>query len=116
VGKVSFDFTDEQRKRLENLRAIALTIPREGTLAATENDCAHLTDREYLFTLKYDHQGADYLLYSDDNVTFGDARRIVRKELKDKTFGFHAERPGFTVLRRGAPTKRNAELLERVPR
>lgn len=113
VGKVSFDFTDEQRERLTNLRAIALTIPREGTLAATENDCAHLTDREYLFTLKYDHQGADYLLYSDDNVSFGDARRIVRQALKDKSFGFHSERPGFVVLRRGAPTKRNAELLER---
>jgi uncharacterized membrane protein len=115
-GKARFDFTDKHRKRLENLRAIALTIPREGSLAATENDCPHLTDREYLFTLKYDHQGADYLLYSDDNVTFGDARRIVRKELKDGSFGFHSERPGYVVLRRGAATHRNAELLERLPR
>jgi uncharacterized membrane protein len=114
-GKARFDFTDEHRKRLENLRAIALTIPREGTLAATENDCPHLTDREYLFTLKYDHQGADYLLYSEDNITFGDANRIVRKELKDKTFGFHSERPGYVVLRRGAPTRRNAKLLKRLP-
>lgn len=116
-GKARFDFTDEHRERLANLRAIAATIPREGTLAATEKDCAHLTDREYLFTLKYDPQGADYLLYSDDGITFGEARNIVQQALKDESFGFHSKRPGYVVLRRGAPTDRNAQLLKRtVPR
>jgi uncharacterized membrane protein len=114
VGKVSFDFTDEHRQRLANLRSIAGTIPRDGTLAATEKDCAHLTDREYLFTLKYEAQGANYLLYSDDGISFGEARRIVREALSDKSFGFHSERPGFVVLRRGADTTRNDELLQRL--
>ena len=113
-GKVSFDYTDQQRENLRNLREVAATIPKNAVLAATEFDCAHLAEREYLFTLKYVPEGDDYVLYGYDNLDFGEARSWVRKALETKTHGFHAERPGFVVLRRGAPADRNAELLSKL--
>lgn len=116
-GLVQFDFTARHLENLRNSRAIAATIPPDASLAATEHDPPHLAQREYLFTLKYEHQGADYMLYSYDDIDFGAARRIVAEELATGRFGFHAERPNFVVLRRGAPTDRNEELLRQlVPR
>ena len=110
-GRVRFDLTRQHLENLRNLREIARTIPPDASVAATEHDTPHLAQREYLFTLKYEHQGADYLLYSYDDLDFGAARRIVTEELQSGRFGFHAERPNFVVLRRGAPLDRNAELL-----
>jgi uncharacterized membrane protein len=110
-GRVQFDFTDRHRDNLRNLREIAATIPPNASVAATEVDTPHLAERHHLFTLKYEHQGADYLLYGYDALDVGIARRIVFDELSSGRFGFHAERPNFVVLRRGAPTDRNAELL-----
>lgn len=111
-GRVRFDLTRQHLENLRNLREIARTIPPDASVAATEHDTPHLAQREYLFTLKYEHQGADYLLYSYDDLDFGAARRIVTDELQSGRFGFHAERPNFVVLRRGAPLDRNAELLQ----
>ena len=113
-GRVQFDFTPEHAEKLKNLREIAETIPANASVAATEHDTPHLAQREYLFTLKYEHQGADFLLYSYDDIDFGAARRIVTDELTAGRFGFHAERPNFVVLRRGAPIDRNAELLQNL--
>jgi uncharacterized membrane protein len=110
-GRVEFEFTEHQRENLRNLREIAKTIPPTASVAATEVDTPHVAQREYLFTLKYEHQGADYLLYGYDALDIGIARRIVFDELSSGRFGFHAERPNFVVLRRGAPTDRNPELL-----
>ncbi|MCC6901037.1 MAG: hypothetical protein IT377_18810 [Polyangiaceae bacterium] len=115
-GLVQFDFSDRHRENLRNLREIARTIPPDASVAATEHDTPHLAQREFLFTLKYEHQGADYLLYSYDDLDFGAARQIVSDELSAGRFGFHAERPNFVVLRRGAPVDRNEELLGRLRR
>ena len=100
-------------KPIPNAAANVITNAN-ASVAATEHDTPHLAQREYLFTLKYEHQGADFLLYSYDDIDFGAARRIVTDELTAGRFGFHAERPNFVVLRRGAPVDRNAELLQRL--
>lgn len=113
-GKVEFHYTDQHREALANLREIAKTIPRDAKLAATEHDTPHLAERPYLYTLKYYTYDAEYLLYSYDDLHFGAARALVQQSLKSGEFGWHAERPGFVVLRRGAPTTRNAELLAKL--
>ena len=113
-GLVQFDFSSAHAENLRNLREIARTIPPDASVAATEHDAPHLAQREYLFTLKYEHQGADYLVYGYDDLDVGAARRIVIEELSAGRFGFHAERPNFVALRRGAPTDRNPELLLRL--
>lgn len=113
-GKVEFDYTDRHREALRNLRELAQTIPREAKLAATEHDTPHLAERPYLYTLKYYVYDAEYLLYSYDDLDFGAARGLVHQALTSGEFGWHADRPGFVVLRRGAPTDRNADLVAKL--
>lgn len=116
AGKIRFKITDQEREAVQNLREIAKSIPADGSVAATEHDGPHLSGREHMFTLKYDAQGADYLVYSYDDLWLGKAREIVADALRRGTHGFHAESPGYVALRRGAPTGRNAELLQKVGR
>lgn len=116
-GKVLFAMTEQQRENLAQLRDIAETVPATGSLAATERDTPHLAQREHLFTLKYQDQGdADYLLYAYDDLDYGAARALIQQSLRAGTHGLHAERPGYVVLRRGAPTDRNVDLLSRLQR
>jgi uncharacterized membrane protein len=110
----AFVMTDADREQLRNLTEIAATIPGTASVSATENDGPHLARREYMFTLKYDINDADYLLYSYRNLDVGKARELVRSALGSGTYGLHAERPGYVVLRKGAPTTRNLELAGKL--
>jgi uncharacterized membrane protein len=112
--KIEFQQTPIEREYLQSLRQIAETIPPDATVSATENDGPHLAHRHRLYTLKYDVRDAEYLVYSYHDLPVGNARQLVSDALRAGTFGFHAERGDYVVLRKGAPTDRNQELLAKI--
>ncbi len=113
--KVDFSWAPEDGNRLRDLKDIALLIPHDASLAASEAEGAHLGNRKDLFALKDDIQGADYILFAPVRLGISRDTELVRDALKAKAYGVVAEKGDFALLERGYSPAGNADLLRKVP-
>ena len=67
-SRMSFGFSDEERARLERFRRVAAMIPPDASVTATENEVPHLSTRRQIYTLKWRHWDADFVLLHRDRV------------------------------------------------
>jgi uncharacterized membrane protein len=110
---VVFGLTEDDRERLANLREVIAMMPPDAKVAGSERVLPHMSNRRDAYRLRDGLYDAEYVL-ADRVHLGGEERRHVTKALRDKTFGVVSARTDFLLIRRGAPTTRNAEVLKKL--
>jgi len=112
-GTKTFDIDKEDVKRRKHFEEIVKLIPKRASLSVTEAEGPHLSARPVMFSLKYS-LGVDpeYLLVSNPGIRSEAAH--VRQALESGKYGVVAQKGPYTLVQRGAPTKKNSSLLRRV--
>jgi uncharacterized membrane protein len=108
---VNFSYTPAERKRYDDLLKVIRLIPKDASVAATENVGPHVSSRESMYAMRYGPHHADYILAGRNELRLGDARKDLIKVLRDKKYGVLKRLDDFALLKRGYETSGNAQLL-----
>jgi len=112
-GTKTFEISPAEKKKMEHFREITKSIPKHASIAVTESEGPHLSTRLVMFSLKYSlGHDPEYLLVANPGIR-GEATHI-RQALESGKYGVIATKGPYTLVKRGAPTKRNSALLRRV--
>jgi hypothetical protein len=76
-------------------------VPKDASLAVSEMETAHFSNRLTVYTLKLGVSDADYILYRTDSGGFGSNQ--ATEALASGRYERVAERGKFALLKRAAP-------------
>lgn len=114
--RIDFEFSPQDQKRYAQLTNLTKLIPPDATVSATETVGPHVSSRVemYAIRMKWGKQMGEYVLVSDKELTLERTSERLKEILKTKkSHGLLATEGEFVLLKRGADTSRNAELLRR---
>jgi uncharacterized membrane protein len=112
--KVQFEFSEADKKKYQDLKALIVDIPKNASVAATETEAPHVSNREDCFTLRFGHDNADYLLVSISEARVGATRKHFTQAVSSGQYGFLRQSGNFMLWKRGAPQDRNAAGLKLI--
>ncbi len=112
-GSYVFGRTDEDRKRGQALDELVALVPPRAKIVGSETVVPHVSNRPDAYTIRIGLYDAEYVLFSIAPTT-PDERNFTSAALQNPQFGVIATRPGFALLKRGAPTTKNAEVLREM--
>jgi uncharacterized membrane protein len=96
--QVNFFWNDEFRRQRDDLYALIAMIPKDASVAATETEAPHVSNRENCFTMRANVEDPDYLLANLDEVAGGgEAREKMLAQIKTGAFGFMGVRSRFVL-------------------
>jgi uncharacterized membrane protein len=108
-----FSRTEMDIERYEQLISLRALVPSEAKIAGTERVLPHVSNRPDAYTIRSAGiQDAEYLLFPF-RIGGIDVERI-HPVLVDGSFGVVEVAGEFVLAKRGHPTDRNAEVLQRV--
>jgi len=105
--QVGFEVSKADKKRHRDLYELIAMIPPDASVAATEMEAPHVSNRRYCFTLRFAYDDADYLLMNTDEARGGSTRDIVSAAIKSGKYGFVTKRSNFALWKRGYSTEKN---------
>ncbi len=108
---VGFSITDGERERHKQLHTLIGLIPVTASVAATETEAAHVSTREDIFTFRFGHQDADYLLVNADEARHLPSKKVMHDALRSGKYGLLERQGDFLLWKRGASTAKNPEGL-----
>jgi uncharacterized membrane protein len=111
-GLYTFGTSPQDRDRRRALLPLLAEVPPRAKIAATEMLVAQVSNRPDAYTMRFGVYDADYLLFALP-IT-GDEQRNALPVLQNGSFGVLDVREPFVLARRGAPTTRNDQILQRM--
>jgi uncharacterized membrane protein len=111
-GPVSFAWSKGDAKRLSQLRELIAMIPPDASVAATEMEAPHLSNRENCYTVRFFTFDAEYLLANLDEVSWGTSRTNMQAAINSKKYGFVTSRGRFALWSKKASHKKDEEGLK----
>jgi len=108
-GRIPFAATDDERQRYANFTALAAHIPREASVAATESELPHVSNRLTAFALRDDAGGADYILLNRTGLGYVNSRRSVEAAFSRYEYALVEKRPPLYLFKRAAVTPGTSE-------
>lgn len=109
--KVIFERTDADRAKYADLMELVRMIPKHASVAATETEAPHVSNREDCFTMRFGHDNADFLLLSIAEAKGGTTRKHFKQAVDSGDYGFVRQSGAFMLWQRGAPKDENAKGL-----
>jgi len=101
--QVQFVMTDDDRQNLRDLYELIAMIPANASVAATETEAPHVSNREDCFTMRFGYQDADYLLVNTDEARRGKSNEHMKAALETGEYGFIAHKGRFALWGKGHP-------------
>lgn len=112
-GTKTLEVSEDERRRYQDLREIVAMIPPKASVAATEAEGPHVSQRLILYSLKFSlGHDPDYLLVG--HVGHREEAKNLKKALDSGHYGVVATKGHFILAQRGADPSRNNELSRRV--
>ena len=111
-GLYTFGTSPADRGHRQALHALLAQVPPRAKIVATEMLVAHVSNRPDAYTMRIGVYDADYMLFP--LPIGGDEQRNALAPLQNGSFGVIDVREPFVLARRGAPTARNAQILQRM--
>ncbi len=100
-------------KRMEQFRSITADIPKDAVVASTEREGPHLSSRPVFFSLKFSlGHDPEYLVVAHPGIR--GEKDHIRAALESGKYGVIKTVGPYTLVKRGASTKKNGRLLRRV--
>jgi len=90
--------TDSERQTLRDLQELGGMVPKDASLAVSEMETAHFSNRLTVYTLKLGLADAEYVLYRTDSGGFG--ANQASEALASGKYTRVAERGKFALLKR----------------
>jgi uncharacterized membrane protein len=98
---ISFHMTPEEKQRYADLSALIAMIPREASVAATENEVPHISTRKVAYTMRQNPGPVDYLLVNRSHL--GGTEQHLRSAFAGNTYGLVAEKRNELYLFKKGP-------------
>jgi uncharacterized membrane protein len=111
---VGFTRTPEEKKRYDELQELIRLIPKNASVAATEVEAPHVSNREDCFTLRFFYEDADYLLINLDEARSSPTKDIVTSALETGKYGFVTSRGRVALWKRGGEQTENERGLREL--
>ncbi len=103
----------DDHQRMKEFKTITSQIPKDAVLAVTEREGPHLSNRPVLFSLKFSlGHSPEYLLTSYPGIRGEQVH--IRAALESGDYGVIDTVGPYTLVKRGASTKKNGRLLRQV--
>jgi uncharacterized membrane protein len=109
-NKVQFSATPEERQRYRDLKQILANVPPRASIAATEPDVPHVSNRPNVYSLKITTGRAEYLLVHRHRLS-EESRRHIEETLPVQPYDLAARVGNYLLFRRGNPSKEGRGAL-----
>jgi uncharacterized membrane protein len=116
-NKIVFTMTPEEEQRYRDLKRLAAMIPRDASVAATENECPHVAARMLAYTLKDGSVEAEYVLINAQKINLGNTRNNLKKMFSKAPYGLVAKGSRLFLFKRNheSPDTEAAKLELGIP-
>jgi uncharacterized membrane protein len=113
--QVQFSISADDRRRHRELYELIAMVPPKASIAATETEAPHVSNRRFCFTLRFAYEDADYLLMTIDEArSEPTTHQIVSTAIATGRYGFMARRGNFLLWKRDFSTERNDQVLKLI--
>jgi len=113
-NKVQFSASAQDHHNHYDLYQLIQKIPKSASVAVTEMEAAHVSNRKYCFTMRYGHDNADYLLADLFELQHSASGNVVLRALRTGHYGFVDRRGKFVLWARGYSHARDSEGLHHL--
>ena len=111
-SKIEFEMTPAEQKRYQTLKRMAASIPREASVAASENAVAHIAARANAYTLKDGVPAdADYVLLHGPSVSVDASRTALNTMFTRDEYGLVSQGDDLYLFKRGPATPETKAAL-----
>jgi uncharacterized membrane protein len=108
---IDFGWDAKEADRYDRLRSLADLIPKEASVAATETVGPHVSSRVKMFTMRHGPNNADYVLASSKELKLSHTRPTLKAAVESGQYGVVKRNGEFALLKRGADTSQNKQLV-----
>ncbi len=108
---IDFNWDEQEANRYERLRSLADLIPKDASVAATETAGPHVSSRVQMFTMRHGPNHADYVLASSKELKLSHTRPTLKAAVESGEYGVIKRNGEFALLKRGADTSMNKQLV-----
>lgn len=98
--RLEFTYSQTDRARFQGLRRLVARIPRQASVAATENENPHISNRMTAYTLRDHHGDAEYLLIGRNKAGFGNTRNTLKDAFERNRYGLLDKDEHFYLFKR----------------
>ncbi|NLE87168.1 MAG: DUF2079 domain-containing protein [Myxococcales bacterium] len=109
---ISFTFSDEERQRYADLRALISHLPPKASVTATERIGAHVSDRRLFYSMRRGTHGADYLIARKSELRLDRTRVVLQAALERGEYGVLQRVGEFVLFKKGHETSGNQAVLD----
>ena len=108
---VDFGWEPREAERYARLRSLADLIPKDASVAATETVGPHVSSRVKMFTMRHGPMGAEYVLASSKELKLSRTRPTLKAAVESGQYGVLKRVAEFALLKKGADTSQNKQLV-----
>jgi uncharacterized membrane protein len=108
---IDFGWDAREADRYERLRSLADMIPDSASVAATETVGPHVSSRVQMFTMRHGPNNAEYVLASSRELKLSHTRPTLKAAVQSGQYGVLRRNGEFALLKRGADTSQNKQLV-----
>lgn len=113
--QVGFEISREDRRRHRDLYELIAMIPPNASVAATETEAPHVSNRRFCFTLRFAYDDAEYLLMTIDEArSEPTTHQVVSQAIGSGKYGFVARRGNFLLWKRHASKEKNEQAKKLI--
>jgi uncharacterized membrane protein len=113
--QVQFESTRDDDRHHRDLYDLIALIPPNASVAATETEAPHVSNRRFCFTLRFAYDDADYLLMTIDEArSEPTTHQVVSQALATGLYGFVQRKGNFLLWKRGVPTDKNEPAMKLI--
>jgi uncharacterized membrane protein len=108
--QVGFEVSRDDERNHRDLYDLIAQIPPSASVAATETEAPHVSNRRFCFTLRFAYEDADYLLMTIDEArSEPTSHQVIATAIATGHYGFVQRRGNFLLWKRGAPKDKNEQ-------
>jgi uncharacterized membrane protein len=108
---IDFNYEPREAERYARLQSLLELIPKDASVAATETVGPHVSSRVKMFTMRHGPQGAEYVLASSKELKLSKTKPTLKAALENGQYGVVKRASEFALLKRGADTSQNQQLV-----
>jgi uncharacterized membrane protein len=108
---IDFGFEPREAERYDRLQSLVEMIPKDASVAATETVGPHVSSRVKMFTMRHGPMGADWVLASSKELKLSRTKPTLKAALESGQYGVIKRVGEFALLKKGADTAQNPQLV-----
>jgi uncharacterized membrane protein len=108
---IDFTFSEQEKKRYNELQSVIAEIPPEASVVATEMIGPQVSSRRYMYALRRGVYDAEYILAARNELDFEQTRKLFTHAVKSNEYGVVKRVGDFVLLQKGHDPSGNAALI-----